>query len=117
MTEESDLRERTTQFALLIVRTCVALPKKTEAPVLGKQMLRSGTSIGANYREAHRARSKNEFIAKWGDSLKEAEETACWLELLVGAETIAAPNLEPLRRETNELMAIFVAILKRSKGA
>ena len=117
MTKERDLRERTTQFALRIVRTFVALPKKTEAQVLGKQMLRSGTSIGASYREAHRARSKDEFIAKCGDSLKEAEETACWLELLVGAETIAAPNLEPLRQETNELMGIFVAILKRSKGA
>ncbi len=117
MSEETDLRERTTNFALRIVRTFVALPKKTEAQVLGKQMLRSGTSIGANYREAHRARSKNEFIAKCGDSLKEAEETAYWLELLVGAEIIAPAKLESLRQEADELTAIFVAILKRSKGA
>jgi four helix bundle protein len=117
VTEETELRERTTKFALRIVRTFVALPKKTEAQVLGKQMLRSGTSIGANYREAHRARSKNEFIAKCGDCLREAEETAYWLELLVGAEIIAAAKLDPLRQETDELIAIFVTIVKRSKGA
>lgn len=72
--EEQDLRDRTKAFALRIVRMFSALPKTTEAQVLGKQLLRSGTSIGANYREAFRARSKAEFIAKCGDSLREIEE-------------------------------------------
>jgi four helix bundle protein len=79
---ENDLRERTKQFGLRVVRMFSRLPKTTEAQVLGKQILRSGTSVGANYREAYRARSKSEFIAKCGDSLREFEETAYWLELL-----------------------------------
>ena len=72
--EEKDLRDRTKAFALRVVRMFSALPKTTEAQVLWKQLLRSGTSIGANYREAFRARSKAEFIAKCGDSLREIEE-------------------------------------------
>jgi len=68
---------------LQIIRLFSELPKTTEAQVLGKQVLRSGTSVGANYREAYRARSRAEFIAKCGDSLRELEETAYWLELLV----------------------------------
>ena len=112
----ADLRDRTTTFALQIVRMFTLLPKTTEAQVLGKQLLRSGTSIGANYREAHRGRSKNEFIAKCGDSLREAEETAYWLELLLRARIGPAAQLDSLRQETDELIAIFVAIIKRSKG-
>ncbi len=78
-------------------------------------MLRSGTSIGANYREAHRARSKAEFIAKCGDSLRESEETAYWLELLGDSGLVSTEKLQPLRQECDELIAIFVSILKRSK--
>ena len=113
---KEDLRDRTTKFALQTVRMFVALPKTTEAQVLGKQLLRSGTSIGANYREAHRGRSKNEFIAKCGDSLREAEETAYWLELLIKAGIGPVDKLEAMRQEADELIAIFVAIIKRSKG-
>jgi four helix bundle protein len=91
------------------------LPKSTVAQVLGKQVLRSGTSIGANYREAYRGRSKTEFIAKVGDSLRELEETAYWLELLVDGKIVTASKLEALRKENDELTAIFVTILKRSK--
>jgi len=83
--------------------------------VLGKQLLRSGTSIGANYREAFRARSKAEFIAKCGDSLREIEESAYWLELLVESGVVSAEKLTPLRQECEELTAIFVTILKRAK--
>jgi four helix bundle protein len=83
--------------------------------VLGKQVLRSGTSIGANYREAYRGRSKAEFIAKVGESLRELEETAYWLELLVDGKIVTASELEALRKENDELTAIFVTILKRSK--
>src|SRR5437762_4871562 len=91
------------------------LPKSTVAQVLGKQVLRSGTSVGANYREAHRGRSKAEFIAKVGDSLRELEETAYQLELLVDGKVVTASRLEALLKETDELTAIFVTILKRSK--
>lgn len=90
--------------------------KTTEAQVLGKQILRSGTSVGANYREAYRARSKFEFIAKCGDSLRELEETAYWLELLVDGKIVPPELLAALRQECDELIAIFVTIPKRSKG-
>ena len=116
MKEELDLRVRTKDFALRIIRMFTALPKSTEAQVLGKQVLRSGTSVGANYREAFRARSKAEFIAKAGDSLREIEETAYWLELLVEAGIVPAERLAPLRQETDELIAIFVTIVKKAKG-
>src|SRR5215472_14749999 len=114
--EKTDLRERTKTFALRVVRMFSVLPKTTEAQVLGKQLLRSGTSIGANHREAFRARSKAEFIAKCGDSLREIEESAYWLELLVESGVVGAGKLAPLRQECEELTAIFVTILKRAKN-
>src|SRR5438874_9104654 len=113
--ERTDLRDRTKIFALRIVHGFAALPKTSEAQVLGKQLLRSGTSIGANYREAYRARSKAEFIAKCGDSLREIEETGYWLELLVDAAIVPPEKLQSLRDEYEELTAIFVTILKRAK--
>ena len=91
------------------------LPKSAEAQTLGKQVLRSGTSIGANYREAFRGRSRPEFISKCGDCLREIEETAYWLELLVDSGIVSNAKLSSLRKEINELTAIFVTILKRSK--
>ena len=112
---ESDLRECTKEFGLHIVRMFSELQKTSEAQVLGKQLLRSGTSVGANYREAYRGRSKAEFISKCGDSLRELEETAYWLELLVDGKIIPAEKLSVLRQECHELVAIFVTILKRSK--
>src|SRR6201987_3740675 len=113
--EESDLAVRTRNFALQIIRLFPNLPRTTEAQVLGKQLLRSGTSVGANYREAYRGRSKAEFISKCGDSLRELEETAYWLELLVDGKVVPAEKLEALRQECDELLAIFVTIIKRSK--
>ena len=113
--DDNDLRERTKQFGLRVVRMFSRLPKTTEAQLLGKQILRSGTSIGANYREAYRARSKSEFIAKCGDSLRELEETAYWLELLVEGKIVPAEKVAAIRQECDELIAIFVTILKRSK--
>ena len=114
-TEEKDLRDRTKQFALRIMEMFSVIPKSAEAQVLGKQVLRSGTSVGANYREAYRGRSKAEFIAKCGDSLRELEETAYWLELLVDGKMISPEKLSAIRQECDELIAIFVTILKRSK--
>ena len=113
--DKRDLQQRTKRFALSVIRTFSRIPKSTEAQVLGKQLLRSGTSVGANYREAYRGRSKAEFIAKCGDSLRELEETAYWLELLLEAGIVPPEKLEGLRRECDELIAIFVTILKRSK--
>src|SRR5947207_9940033 len=113
--EESDLSVRTKNFALQIIRLFPKLPRTTEAQVLGKQLLRAGTSVGANYREAYRGRSKAEFIAKCGDSLRELEETGYWLDLLRDAGIATAEELQTLRAECDELTGIFVAILKRSK--
>ena len=79
-------------------------------------MLRSGTSVGANYREAFRARSKSEFVAKCGDSLRELEESAYWLELLVDAGLMLPEKLQPLRSECDELTAIFVTIIKQARN-
>ena len=93
------------------------LPKNdTIAQVLGKQVLRSGTSVGANYREASRARSKAEFTSKIGDCLKEIEETEYWLELLVDSGCISEEKMADLLDETRQLIAIFTTINKRSKG-
>lgn len=114
--EEKDLLLRTKQFARRIIRLYSALPKSTVAQVLGKQALRSGTSVGANYREANRGRSKAEFIAKIGDCLKEADETAYWLELMIEESVVPASRLNPLLTETNELIAIFVTVSKRARG-
>src|SRR5438046_9529546 len=113
--EENDLRDRTKTFALQIIRMFAAIPKTTEAQVLGKQLLRSGTSVGANYREAYRGRSKAEFIWKCGDSLRELEETGYWLELLVYGKIVLAEKLSALRQECDELIDIFVTILRRFK--
>jgi four helix bundle protein len=93
----------------------VALPKTDEARVLGKQALRSGTSVGANYREAHRSRSKPEFISKLGDCLKELDETAYWLELLAESGIVTPAKLASLLDETNQLLAILTTISKSAK--
>src|ERR1039457_107468 len=117
MKDEKDLRPRTKLFARRIIRLYAALPKTDMvAQVLGKQMLRSGTSVGANYREAYRARSKAEFISKIGDCLKEADETFYWLELLLEENFVTAKRLQPLMKENDELLAILTTISKRAKG-
>ena len=112
---DRDLALRTKAFALLIIKMYAALPKETIAQVLGKQVLRSGTAVGANYREANRARSKAEFVAKMGDCLKELDETAYWLELLVETDIVPQSRLPTLLDETSQLIAIFVTIINRAK--
>jgi len=114
--EAKDLIERTKRFALGIIRFYAVLPKSPEAQILGKQLLRAGTSVGANYREAFRSRSKAEFIAKSGDCLKELEETAYWFELLAEGGIFSSERLNTLNSECHELIAIFVTILKRSRS-
>ena len=107
-----DLRLRTKEFALRIIRMFTALPRTEVAQVLGKQVLRSGTSVGANYREASRSRSKAEFISKIGDCLKEIEETEYWLELLVDSGCVTASKMADLLDETCQLVAIFTPSTK-----
>jgi four helix bundle protein len=104
--KHEDLQIRTKEFALQVIGMYSALPKSTEARVLGKQVLRSGTSVGANYRGAIRARSKPEFIAKIGDCLKELAESS----------TVAKARLAVLRDECDQLLAIFTAISKKAKA-
>lgn len=111
-----DLRTRTKDFALRVIRLYSSLPKSTLAQVLGKQFLRSGTSVGANYREAYRARSKAEFIAKVGDCLKEIEETGYWFELVVDSQLVTQEKMQSLQAECNELTAIFVTSIKKAKA-
>ncbi len=111
-----DLRSRTKKYGLRIIKLYNVLPSENVARVLGKQMLRSGTSVGANYREAFCARSDAEFIAKVGICLQELDETAYWLELLGEAEIIKPELLKDLHDETNQLIAIFTTISKNRKA-
>ena len=108
---------RTKSFALRVIRLYSALPKSTVAQTLGKQVLRSGTSVGANYREANRSRSRNEFIAKIGDCLKELDETAYWFDLLVESGVLSLPKIKELCGECDELIAILTTISKRTKAS
>ncbi len=104
-----ELKKRTKQFALRIVKLYQAIPKTDEARIIGKQGLRSGTAVAANYRAACRARSKAEFIAKIGIVVEEIDETVFWLELLVDAGLVERQRMEKLLTEANELLAIFAA--------
>ncbi len=114
--QPQDLRTRTSDFALRIIRLYVSLPKTTESQVIGKQVLRSGTSIGAHYREGYRAKSDADIVNKFETALQELDETDYWLDLLVKANIVPAQKVEPLIRETNELLAIFVTIVTKIKG-
>jgi four helix bundle protein len=103
------LLARTKDFALRIIRLFRSLPKAPEAQVMGMQLLRSGTSVAANYRAACRARSRPEFAAKIGIVTEEADESALWMELLVDAGVIKKEQVESLLKEARELTAIFTA--------
>jgi four helix bundle protein len=111
-----DLKTRTKQFALRIIRLFGALPNSVEAQVLGKQLLRSGTSVGAHYREGHRARSNAEFISKLEGGLQELEETTYWLELLLESGIMPENRLTDLIEEANQLTAMLVTCVKRAKN-
>jgi four helix bundle protein len=110
-----DLTSRTREFALRIIRLYSSLPKRTEAQVIGRQMLRSGTSVGAQYREGKRAKSNQVFISKMEGALQELEETAYWLELLTEASIVNPEKIALLTQENDELIAIFVTIIKKVK--
>jgi four helix bundle protein len=112
---KSDLRLRTRSFALRIVRFYTSLPRAAEAQILGKQLLRSGTSVGAHYHEATRARSNAEFISKLEGGLQELEETIYWLNLLIDSAIVKKERLSELCKEADELAAILVASVKTVK--
>ena len=114
-TKPPDLVARTTEFALGVIRFYGGLPRTTVAQVLGKQLLRSGTSVGSQYREAQRAKSIADFISKTQGALQELDETAYWLEL-IEASVVARNNaLGFLRSETEQLISIFVSIIMSAK--
>jgi four helix bundle protein len=115
MTPE-ELKSRTKSFALRVTRVFKALPRNEEARILGKQMLRSGTSVATNYRAVCRSRSKAEFLATLGVVVEEIDETVFWLELLAESEIVSRERLKELQREANELSAIFVASQLTAKG-
>jgi four helix bundle protein len=114
--ENYDFRKRTKAFAVEIIHLYAALSKETAVQVCGKQMLRSGTSIAANFREAYRARSTAEFISKLEQCLQEADETQLWLELLTDGCNVTNGKISELWKECDELISIMVSWVKKSKG-
>jgi four helix bundle protein len=108
----TELKERTKHFALRILKLVAALPNTVEGRAIARQVVRSGTSVAANYRATCRARSKAEFIAKIGVVLEEADETLLWLELIAESKLVSPKRVEPLLVEANELVAIMVTSRK-----
>jgi four helix bundle protein len=110
-----DLVTRTRDFSLAVIRFYSGLPHETSAQVLGRQLLRSATSVGAQYREAQRAKSAADFVSKSEGALQELDETAYWLELIEGSATDTSRAVRDLRKETEQLISIFVSLVKRAK--
>jgi len=114
---EDELKRRTKQFALRVMKLVGALPENSVGRPMGNQLIRSGTAIGANDRAACRGRSKAEFVAKLGVVVEEADESAYWLELIIEGELLKKSRVESLLHEANELTAIMVASRKTSMSA
>jgi four helix bundle protein len=114
MTTE-ELKQRTFKFGLRVVNAVEALPKTETAKILGRQLLRSGTSVGANYRAAARARSRADFVAKLGVVEEECDESAYWIEMIIARNLLKKGRLNRLLIEANELLAIIVASIKTAR--
>jgi len=114
--QHQQLRKRTKDFALRVIRMTQALPKTKEADVLGRQVLRSATSVAANYRATGQARSKPEFVSKVAVVLEEADETVFWLEMLGESGVVNPARLVALLQEANQLVAVFGASLRTAKA-
>lgn len=112
-----ELKRRTKQLAVRVVRLYRALPKSDEARIIGRQILRSATSVAANYRAVCRARSKPEFIAKMGTVIEETDETLLWIELIVETGIVPAKRMLGLSKESGELLSIFVASRRTARLA
>jgi four helix bundle protein len=115
VSRQDELRDRTKKFAIRIVRLFRALPKSIEAQVMGKQLLRCGTSVAANYRAACRARSKAEFVARIGIVAEEADESVLWIEMLEETNVLSRDRLTEIVKEARELTAIFSASHKTAR--
>lgn len=113
---QDQLRKRTPAFALAVIRFVEQLPRTRTADVLGRQLLRCATSVGANYRAACRARSNSEFVAKLGIVEEEADESIYWLELLVQAEVTSEAAATSLKNEASEILAMTVASINTARG-
>jgi|SRR5215467_1619861 len=110
------MKERTKRFAIAVIRVCKDLPRTDESRVICRQLLRSATSVAANYRAVCRARSNPDFVSKLGIVLEEADETQFWVELLIDSGVVSPEKLKALLQESGELVAIFVASLRTVKG-
>ena len=115
--DSEELKARTREFGIRVIRLVEALPKSQSAGVIGRQLLRAGTSVGANYRSACRARSRPEFISKVGIAIEEADESLYWMEVLIDAGLVTKGKLGPLMQEGNELVAILTASVKTARAA
>ena len=113
---EDELKQRTKQFALRIMKLVGALPNTPVGRTIGNQLVRCGTSVGANYRAACRGRSKADFIAKLGIVVEEADESAYWLELIIDGKLLKCELVESLLQEANELTAIFTSSINTSRS-
>ena len=113
---EHDLQERTKRFALQIIEFSESLQKDDTSRTLGRQLLRDGTSVGANYRAVCRAKSKADFISKFGIVLEEADESAFWIELLIDAKKTTRDRAQPLLQEANELTAIAISSINTARN-
>jgi four helix bundle protein len=114
--QREDLRVRTKRYALAIMDLSLQIPNNPRGWVISKQILRSGTSVGAQYREACRAKSNPDFISKMEGALQELDETLYWLELLEESNLVSSSTILPAMKETNELIAIFISIIKKVKN-
>lgn len=111
------MKQRTKRFALDVIRLVAQLPKTTEGRAIGNQLVRSGTSVGANYRAACRGKSKADFVAKLGIVEEEADESCYWLELIIEGKVLEKEGVMPLLKEANEITAIIVASRKTAGGS
>ena len=112
----NNLKDRTKKFALDVITLIDTLPTGRTADIIGRQLIRSATSVGANYRAACRAKSPADFIAKMGIVEEEADECLYWMELLVGARIVGQDNVKVLTAEANELLAITISSIKTARS-
>ncbi len=115
--DEQELKDRTKQFALRVMKLVDALPDTISGRAIATQLVRAGMSVGANYRAACRGRSKAEFVAKMGIVLEESDECCFWMELIMDGKLLPRNKVEPLYKEADELTAIFVASIRTAKSA
>ena len=111
----AEMKERTQKFALRVIQLVESLPLRRTADILGRQLLRSGTSVGANYRAACRAKSQADFIAKMGIVEEEADESIYWMELLASAGIVKPDQVRSLINEANEILAMTVTSIRTAR--